>query len=105
MPLPVLTTTTAGPTAPGGVTAVSDVPPGLTVTSVAGTPSKVTPVSPGTRPVPVIVTVWPPDCGPTSGVIDEAVGDAATYVNPFGVVTFAPGTSTVTSTGPTCPAA
>ena len=51
----VVTTTSTGPAACAGVTAVSNVALS-TVTSVAATPSKVT-VVPVAKPVPVIVTV------------------------------------------------
>ena len=43
---------------------------------LAGTPSKVT-VVPTVKPLPVIVTVWPPDVGPAVGDSIVAVGATA----------------------------
>ena len=75
----VVTDTDAGPTAPAGVTAVTDV--GLTtVTFVAGFPPTMTDVAPE-RFVPVSVIVVPPAFEPEVGATDESVGSSAVYVN------------------------
>ena len=58
LPPPAVTTTSTGPLTCAGVTAVRVVS-FTTVTSVAGSPPKLT-VVPGVNPVPVMVTVWPP---------------------------------------------
>ena len=73
--------TSAGPAVFGGVTTVIVVPAGLTVKPVPGTPSKVTPVAP-VRPVPVMVTVVPPEVGPLVGVSPVALAalPSARYV-------------------------
>ncbi len=75
-PFAVVTTTSAGPSAPAGVTATICVLPN-TWTSVAGTPPTVT-VDPGVKFVPVIVMAVPPVTGPWSGVSGCMTGAAVT---------------------------
>jgi len=58
-------------------------------------------VDAGVNPVPVIVTVVPPDVGPELGLSVVTVGPAgATYVNPLAMVAVAVPTVTTTSTVP-----
>ena len=73
-PPAVVTLTAAGPSAFGGVTAVSELPSAATTTSRAGTPANSTSVEPTTKLVPTIVTGVPPAVGPESGVTLETVG-------------------------------
>ena len=71
LPPGVVTTTLAGPTVPAGALQVMLVVE-VTETLVAFTPPKVTDVTPETKPVPVIVTLVPPN-GPESGETEEIV--------------------------------
>jgi hypothetical protein len=77
----VTETATAGPAAPAGVTAVSDVE--LTqVTLVAGAPpTETASPTPASNPVPVIVIVVPPAGAPSTGETAVTVGaTGGTYV-------------------------
>ena len=74
--MPFDTATSAGPSAPAGVTATICVLP-ITCTSVAGTPPTVTVVA-GVKPVPVIVMAVPPVTGPLFGVSGWVAGAAFT---------------------------
>ena len=76
VPVPpgVVTDTFAGPAAPAGVVAVTEVAL-TTLTFVAATPPICT-VVPVTNPVPVIVTFVLPAVGPWLGVMTVTVGAA-----------------------------
>jgi len=94
-----VTVTSTAPTACAAVVAVIDVASKTTVFAAA-TPPMVT-VAPGTKFVPMIVTLVPPTIVPTFGESVDIVGAVDTYVNPF--VRVAPcvsGFVTVTLTTP-----
>src|SRR4051794_3260869 len=74
LPFGVVTTTLNEPVPWAGVVTVSDLPPGATVTAVPAVPPNVTDVVPATKPVPVMVTLVPPDAGPCAGAIAVTVG-------------------------------
>ena len=79
MPAGVVTVTFTTPV-PAGLSAVTLVSL-ITLTFVAGTVPKSTPVAP-VKPVPVIVTRVPPDGEPLVGLMSVTVGAAtAVYVN------------------------
>ena len=69
------TRTSAVPAAPGGDTATIDVGE-FTLNSTAGTPAKLTPVTPS-NPVPVIVTDVCPVAGPVFGESNFTAGALA----------------------------
>src|SRR3990170_6314764 len=72
--MPVVTTTSAGPTTPGGVVALRDVAL-LKVTLAAGTFPMVN-VDPGSKPFPVIFTPVPPAVVPIAGLMPDIIGAA-----------------------------
>ena len=73
-PLGPVTRTLAGPNEPAGVVAVIEV--ALTTTTlVAAVPPMVTLGVP-VKPVPVMVTAWPPAIRPVAGLIALTVGTA-----------------------------
>ena len=72
-PTGLVTTTATAPT-PAGLTAVNEVDE-VTVTGVAVLPPMVTDV-PGTKFVPVMVTLVPPTVGPVEGLTALIVGTA-----------------------------
>ena len=76
VPAAVVTSAWTGPAGCAGVTAVREVVL-VTVTSVAGAPSKAT-VVPAVKLVPVRCTVWSPAVGPEVGVRPVSVGAAST---------------------------
>ena len=80
------TSTTAGTCA--GVRTVSDSRSAATVTCVPGSPSNVTVVPPGTKPVPVMVTSVPPVTGPYVGLTPViAPGSLSSYGSMVGAGT------------------
>ena len=91
-----VTSTTPVPAGSSAVIVVSE----TTVKLVAGVVPKSTAVAP-VKAIPVIVTVVPPDCGPSVGLMLVTVG-AAVYVNWSAeeVADVPPGVVTVTSTTP-----
>ena len=76
VPAAVVTVTSTNPAGPAGLMAVICVPD-TTVTPVAATPPKLTPVAPDST-VPVIVTSVPPAELPLAGETPVTVGSGAT---------------------------
>ena len=101
VPPTVVTTTSAAPAAPAGVTAVMEVAL-TTTTPVAATPPTVTLLAP-VKLVPVMVIAVPPAVGPEVGLTLAIVG-ASTYVNAPVLVTVPPTVVTMISLAPACSA-